>query len=284
VTKENDDHNIVSVIYHTRNDSPKYIKLHKRRLILFFIGLPTITLIAALLGFIGLIHTSPFHLLKNYRNLNEGQKSIRENIHLKEQLLAANKINQDQTQTLTELKNEIEVIKSQPNQTSKNNPVEKPNDFKCPPTTIVHDNAPMAQATPLNAISLIRPIQNQKDKTRPASLNLQDFKAITNKDTVNLQFNIINLLGGDIKLSGHIIVVMKNDNQIQVYPMNTLVGTHDFQINYSAGEPFSTQRFRPVDASFLRPKKSGAYSFTVFIFARNGDLIHYQTVNMNLNL
>ncbi|MBY0413312.1 MAG: hypothetical protein K2Q18_04070, partial [Bdellovibrionales bacterium] len=80
-----------------------------------------------------------------------------------------------------------------------------------------------------------------------------------------------------------IVVLMKNELAIQTYPLQALGGS-DFQINYSAGEPFATQRFRPVDASFVKPRKSGNYSFTVFIFSRTGDLIHFQSVNAALKL
>jgi len=147
--------------------------------------------------------------------------------------------------------------------------------------------APAVSATAnsigLSMLSLFRPIQGQKDRTRPAVLNLSGFKAEVSRDNVNLKFNIIPAVTDDSKISGHIIVLMKNELAIQTYPLQAL-GGNDFQINYSAGEPFSTQRFRPVDAGFVKPRKSGNYSFTVFIFSRTGDLIHFQSVNIPLKL
>jgi hypothetical protein len=146
--------------------------------------------------------------------------------------------------------------------------------LKCPATPAC-PAAGTANTIGLSTLSLFRPVQGQRDRTRPATLNLSGFKVIGNRDTTNFQFNIIP--GGESKLAGHIIVLMKNELTIQVYPQQAL-GGNDTQINYSSGEPFSTQRFRPVDASFLKPRKPGNYTFTVYIFAKNGDLIHYQSV------
>ena len=134
-----------------------------------------------------------------------------------------------------------------------------------------------------NIVGTVKPIQGQKDRTRPAVLNLSGFKTTTGKDTVSLLFNIIPNIPDDAKISGHIIVLMKNELGIQAYPFATFEG-NDFQINYAAGESFATQRFRPVEASFVKPRRSGNYSFTVLIFSRNGDLIHFQTINQTVTI
>jgi hypothetical protein len=138
--------------------------------------------------------------------------------------------------------------------------------------------APMATSIGLSTLSFFKPVQNQKDKTRPASLSLNDFKVVNNRENINFQFNINNLLGGDVKLAGHIVVLLKNDQVIEVYPMNAMNSPREAQINYASGEPFATQRFRPVIASFPKPKKGGNFIFTIYIFAKNGDLLHYQGV------
>ena len=135
----------------------------------------------------------------------------------------------------------------------------------------------------LSTLSLFRPIQDQHDRSRPASLNLSGFKVVSNRDTTNLQFNIIPAIGGEGKLAGHIIVIMKNELGISVYPQTALSGP-ETQINYFSGEPFATQRFRPVDASFLKPRKAGNYTFTVYIFAKNGDLLHFQSLVLQVKI
>ena len=76
---------------------------------------------------------------------------------------------------------------------------------------------------------------------------------------------------------------MKNELGISVYPQTALSGP-ETQINYFSGEPFATQRFRPVDASFLKPRKAGNYTFTVYIFAKNGDLLHFQSLVLQVKI
>lgn len=267
----------ISIIYYQKNDSPKYIEINKKRFILFLVGLPTITLVALTLGALGLIQTSPFHLLDIYQQNAKARVAVATNLDMQNKL---NKVTDDNKSL------ELQILALQksgqtvpPTDTGAAAPTQEIQ--KCPEPVECKQvlNSPAATSIGLSTLSFFKPIHGQKDKTRPASLNLTGIKVSSTKDNVNLQFNIINLLGGEVKLAGHIIVLMKSDTGIQIYPQQALIA-NDFQINYSAGESFATQRFRPVDASFSHPKKAGNYSFTVFIFARGGDLIHYQNMTM----
>jgi hypothetical protein len=245
---------------------------------LIFIGLPTITLIALVIGAIGLVNTSPFHLLTNYRmalktrdDLSKNKNLAEENSELKYQIADL----QEQVKSATEVTAPAVTTITTANGTT----TQCPAPATCPPPAV----SGTINSIGLSTLSLFKPIQGQKDRTRPAVLNLSGFKAEIGRDNVNLKFNIIPAATDDSKISGHIIVLMKNELAIQAYPLQAL-GGNDFQINYSAGEPFATQRFRPVDASFVKPRKSGNYSFTVFIFSRTGDLIHFHSVNIPLKL
>lgn len=286
MSDQNNDSNkkdSISIIYHQRNDSPKHFEIKRSRVYLFFIGLPTITLIALIIGAVGLVNTSPFHLLRNYKMASKTRADLSKN----ENLVEENE----------ELKSEIAALQEQAKAQSEAAAVAAtttaPVAASTTPTPAGTCPAPVACPVPavsatvnsigLSMLSLFRPIQGQKDRTRPAVLNLSGFKAEVSRDNVNLKFNIIPAVTDDSKISGHIIVLMKNELAIQTYPLQAL-GGNDFQINYSAGEPFATQRFRPVDAGFVKPRKSGNYSFTVFIFSRTGDLIHFQSVNIPLKL
>ena len=274
----------VSVIYHYRNDSPKHIEISRKRLLFFVVGLPLLTIVGISLGIIGLIHTSPFHLIDNYRKNNEAREAISQTMGLRENLRKSYEENLQLKNQLQTIQSEIESKNLAQNVEASNKTPTKTKDITSASACPTVKDAPMANSIGLSTLSLFKPIQNQKDKTRPASLSLNDFKvALNNKDLINFQFNIVNQLGSDSKLAGHIIVVMKTDQLIEIYPMNSLA-THDTQINYTAGEPFATQRFRPVDASFPRPKKGGIYNFTIYIFAKSGDLIHYQSVNYNVKI
>ncbi|AUN98732.1 hypothetical protein DOM21_07425 [Bacteriovorax stolpii] len=272
----------VSIIYHQKNDSPKYFEIKRSKIYLFFIGLPAITLVALVIGVVGLLNAGPARLLQSYQQ----NKFIRERQSKSEDL--ENKL-ADQMEENVKLKNQLLAFEEQgktPTATpgTESKTTTAPSDAKCPaPVTCPAPVSGTVNTIGLSTLSLFKPIQGQKDRTRPAILNLSGFKALVNRDTVNLQFNIIPAVTDDAKISGHIIVLMKNEIGIQAYPYNAFGGS-DFQINYAAGEPFATQRFRPVDASFVRPRKSGNYSFTVFIFSRTGDLIHYQSMAYALKL
>jgi hypothetical protein len=278
--KTDEGRDSVSVIYHHKSESPKYFEIKKSKIFLLLIGLPTITLISLVIGAIGLVHTSPFHLVKNVRESRAAQIAVDKQNALIEE-------NEDLKQEVEKLKaNATEVAEQTPAPETESPKTETtkadgkcPAPVACPATTA----SPAAQAIGLSTLSFFKPIQGQKDRTRPAQINLSGFKTLTGRDTVSLQFNIIPASGNDQKISGHIIVLMKNEQGISVYPAAALTGS-DSQISYSSGEPFATQRFRPVDASFLKPRKAGNYIFSIFIFSRSGDLIHYQNAPMLIKL
>ncbi len=268
----------ISIIYNQNNDSPKYFELKKSKLLLFVIGLPTITLIALILGGIGLVHTSPFHLIDTYRQDSLAREAIAKTNALISQLQNS----ENEKNTLAKKLEDAQATLTQSQSQSETDGTETTS-AKCPqpscPTTVASGISPSAGSIGLSTLSLFRPIQGQRDRTTPATLNLSGFKVVMNRDTANFQFNIIPAPGVEGKLSGHIIAIMKNELAIQVYPLNALGGSGT-QISYSSGEPFATQRFRPVDTSFLKPRKAGNYIFTVYIFAKNGDLLHYQSVTL----
>jgi hypothetical protein len=253
----------ISIIYNQKNDSPKYFVLKKSKLLMFVIGMPTITLIALVLGIIGLIHTSPFHLIDTYKQNSLAREAIAKSNSLIKQIKANEEEKLLLSKKLSDAEDQLKT-KTFPSESAIERPSQK----------AVIKTSTAAGPNSLTSLSLFRPIQGQKDQTRPAILTLSDFKVILNRDALNLRFNIIP--SGETKLAGHIIVLMKNELTIQVYPPAAL-NTSDYQINYSSGETFSTQRFRPVDANFLKPRKGGNYIFTVFIFAKNGDLLHNQS-------
>ncbi len=272
--------NSISIIYHQRNDSPKYFQIKKSKLYWFIIGLPTFTFLAIILGVLGLVNSSPFHVIENYRHnqqvrkeMNAAESLQEENEKLKADVLAL----EERLKSNAENSNQVAAPQTQvvTDGSGKACPIPAP----CPPPPV----AGTINSIGLSTLSFFKPIQGQKDRTKPAVLSLSGFKTVSNRDTLNLQFNIIPTTPDDVKIAGHIVVLMKNELGISAYPLQALGGS-DFQINYSAGETFATQRFRPVDANFIKPKKSGYYSFTVFIFAKNGDLIHFHTVNLPVQL
>lgn len=270
----------ISVIYNQKNDSPKYFELKKSRILLFVIGLPTLTLVALILGAVGLVHTSPFHLIDTYRQNTRAREAVAKTNALIREIQTKEDEKAALTQKLAEVEAQLMAQAPSPEgaPASDSVPTDKattPTAQPCPPSAA---KGAIVASAGVPALSLFVPVAGQKDRTKPATLNLTGFKVVENRDMTNLQFNIIPI-GGENKLAGHIIVLMKNELTIQAYPDQALRGS-DTQINYLSGEPFATQRFRPVNAGFLKPRKPGNYTFSVYIFAKNGDLIHFQSVVM----
>jgi hypothetical protein len=264
----------ISFIYNQRNDSPKYFELKKSKLLFYAVGLPTITIFALILGVVGIVHTSPFHLIDNYRQNAKAREAIAKSNSLQNQLKKAE-------EEKAELAQKLSALQEKPESTnSPQDPNGQPSS-QVRPTSSINDLKNMP--APLNHLMLFKSVNGQKDLSKPASLNLSDIKVVTNRDTVNLTFNIIPAGEVDKKIAGHIIVLMKNEFGIQFYPQQVLTNA-EAQINYLSGESFATQKFRPVDASFLKPKRSGNSIFSIFIFSKNGDLVHYQTVNLNVKI
>jgi hypothetical protein len=285
-----DKRDSISIVYHQRNDSPKYFEISRTKIYLFFIGLPTIALIGFIIGAIGLVNTSPFHLLENYRQSSKSRAASKNIDLIEEKLDEALAKNSELESEISDLQGKIATTAPalDPKPATPTVPTISPTigpggELKCPAPVSCPDISSTANPINLSTLSLFRPIQGQKNRTRPAVLSLTGFKTAIMRDTVNLQFNIIPTVGDDSKISGHIIVLMKNELGISAYPLQAL-GSNDFQINYSSGEPFATQRFRPVDAGFIKPRKSGNYIFTVFIFSKTGDLLHYQSTTLPLKL
>ena len=288
---------MVSIIYYQRKDSPKYFEIKKSAFFWWFVVLPAITLFSLVLVLMALIHFSPTHLIQNYLSAKnyESMKSTieqltNENRQLKDQLNEkANALNVELAKNAESI---IPESKTAENPSAAEGSVNNTKELIATnPATNVGQKPSMAEGFKakepgtlnLSYLSLFKPVQGQKDLTRPAQISLSGFSVVTLRDTISLKFNITPLTPREQKIAGHILVIMKGETGLQVYPQMSL-NAPESQISYSAGEPFATQRFRPVDASFLKPRKSGQFVFSVLIFARNGDLIHTQTVPLFVRL
>lgn len=319
-TREKD---VVSIIYYQRKDSPKYFEIKKSIFFWWFVVLPALTLVSLTVAIISGSHLSPTHLLQNhlYATNYSSMKSEIETLKAERDSLKIDLEEKDNEIKNIKLQNPNLVFDETPlaqtNSTdtspsveaSANNQVNQANsnaanqqiiqNANTVPTTSQNNSATPTKTPPalepvasestrnlgaqLSYLTLFKPVQGQKDRTRPAQISLGGFNVASLRDTISLRFNITPLLPNEQKISGYILVIMKGETGLQVYPQMSL-NAPDAQISYSAGESFATQRFRPVEASFLKPRKSGQFVFTVLIFARNGDLIHTQTVPLFVRL
>lgn len=267
--------NLVSVIFHQKNDSPKFFEIKKSKIYLYLIGLPILTVIGVAIGIFALAQNSPIHMFQKYK----------QNIKLQSQINSYEDVEKMLYNVMSENKRlQAEINKNSENPANEDDKkLEDPTKKTEMPNTQKPSEVKTINSIGLSTLSLFKPIQNQKDLTRPARIGLSGFNVTTPKDGLHFHFNIIPTQASEDKISGHIVVLMKSNNGIFAYPEAALA-SNDLQINFSAGETFSTQRFRPVDSSFKRPAVAGNYAFSIFIFSKEGDLIHYQAINMPVKL
>lgn len=249
----------ISVIYQEANEPAKYFKLKKSKIYFYTVLLPIITVISILITFWSLSQNSPLHYIEKYKQFKATQGQVNSYEDIEKALNLANLEN-------NKLQEEIRKIMESQNSTNNSN-------------TIIE-----TLSTPgLTNLSFFKPIDGQKDLSSQSILNLTGFSTNLENNKLVFNFNIIPKIVSDEKISGFIIVLGKYDNVFHSYPEQITTGT-SFLADYTLGESFSTQRFRPVEATFVKPVKAGDYSFKIFIFSKNGDLIHTQQVTMKINL
>lgn len=275
----------VSIIYYQKNDSPKYFEIKTNLLYWLLIGIPSLAIFFFCLNLFGFFNLASKKLFESNQNF----KTSLQHPNIKQELgdwqnkfLSLSTENERLRQEIENQKNMINNFKSSSSANVTSPPLVESTE------TVVKSNLP----TPVNRhgqIFQINPGFEQlmlfnvspqfKDRTRPAQLNLSGFNLIETSSTLNFQFNIIPNRIDENKISGYIVVLMKNSSGIFAYPELALSGSQ-IKIHINRGEPFLTQRFRPVSASFLKPKKFKQNNFLIYIFDRNEDLIHFQTVTL----
>lgn len=256
------DHSF-SVIYSKKNEPPKYFKLKKSTLLIFLVLLPTISIVSLGIGTIGLVFTSPFHLVTNIKRNYDTHKIESKIENLMEES--------------TRLKEEKEALNNQVKELSDKLLQQKP----IPGS----DESSMSIDKPAKGMSLLNLINtnpNANDLSNKNILNITGISTNVGRDVLHFQFNIIPNENNEEKTAGFIHVIMKGDNGLSFYPSANQPAT--YQIHFNTGESFATQKFRPVDATFLLPKKSGTYLFSVFIFNKAGDLIFSKNQSMSVSL
>ncbi len=103
-------------------------------------------------------------------------------------------------------------------------------------------------------------------------ITLDQFELVQESKKTGLKFQIIST-NPETKVTGHVLVFMISENGLMIYPSpaNTFLGGG---VKFSMGEPFSVSRLRPTNAEFLQHVAAGTVKFVVYIFSREGDLLH----------
>lgn len=122
-------------------------------------------------------------------------------------------------------------------------------------------------------LALFRPVAGMQNLTSSPQLSIENYELSRRADQLTLSFNIVNQTTDGQRLSGHLFVLMKTKSAIHIYPSSSFAG-QTFQVNFTSGESFATQRFRPVEnVRFSSLDVDQQTLFKVIIFSRTGDLL-----------
>lgn len=142
------------------------------------------------------------------------------------------------------------------------------------PTTLTENNKIVANDFPLN---LMIPVTGQKNLSNEIPIDIQDAKAKFTNNRLVYQSNLLNRTQGEEKVSGYLFVIYKTAQSIHTHPANSF--DQNGQISFNRGEPFTTARFRPVEAIFNLVNNKIPGTITLMIFNRTGDIIKKHSIN-----
>jgi hypothetical protein len=132
----------------------------------------------------------------------------------------------------------------------------------------------------LDSLALFKDSPNRKDLSQAPEVSLDEFRTTVNNDKLLVEFKITNLTKEQKKIAGFLFVVMHEGSKINVWPANSFE-EQEMSVVFNKGELFATTRFRPVLASFDKPKENELL-FKVLIFNRLGDLMFKKIISHTL--
>ncbi len=263
--KNENKHDKFSFIIYEGKRVPKYMQINPSTLKMVSFGAPFIVLLSLL------ALTSVFFYMDVLKsNAGKEQPSL-----INELTIKNNELEQSLAEKL-ELINELQQKQaSLPSSTTAT---------ATAPTTIATtpDQSPTTSASN-NHLGIFKTMLNVKDLSSNPQFNIEQITAFSDQKNLRVRFNIVNSNQNE-KRSGHVWVFVRHGDEYQIYPAQN-AGQEEFQFKYFDGEPFSTSRFRPVDATFRLPQKAtDNILIKILIFNRSGDLIYQQVANKTLGI
>lgn len=126
----------------------------------------------------------------------------------------------------------------------------------------------------IDPLSLFYHTKGQEDLSLNSKLKIEQLKIDIQNEKIGIDFNLVNGGSTTNKISGHLFVLMQNQDSIHLYPKEGLQDKN-FQIVFNTGESFAFFRLRPFAVTF--PKNAiniKELVFKILVFSRIGDLIH----------
>lgn len=124
----------------------------------------------------------------------------------------------------------------------------------------------------LGSLGFFKQVKGQMDLTKNPILSVEGITTATVDGKTQLQFALNNKTDSSKRISGHLFVIIKNNNMLRVYPENAFSET-DFQAVFNKGEKFSFNRLRPFAVTFNDGKISKNLNFKILVFSLTGDLL-----------
>jgi hypothetical protein len=134
----------------------------------------------------------------------------------------------------------------------------------------------------LSSLGLFKQIKGQLDLSKKPMVAVEGISNSLVDGKTQLQFTLNNITDSNKKISGHLFVVVKNQNSLKVFPENAIL-EGDFQVNYNKGEKFSFNRLRPFAVTFNDGKISKNLNFKILVFSPTGDLLFDKNYSIGKN-
>lgn len=134
----------------------------------------------------------------------------------------------------------------------------------------------------LGSLGLFKQIKGQTDLSKKPLIAVEGISTGVVDGKTQLQFALNNITDSNKKISGHLFVIIKNQNTLKIFPENAIL-EGDFQANFNKGEKFSFNRLRPFYVTFNEGKVSKILNFKVLVFSLTGDLLFDKNYSLNKN-
>jgi len=134
----------------------------------------------------------------------------------------------------------------------------------------------------LSSLGLFKQIKGQIDLSKKPMIAVEGLSNSIVDGKTQLQFSLNNITDSNKKISGHLFVVIKNQNMLKIFPENA-ISDGDFQANYNKGEKFSFNRLRPFAVTFSEGRISKNLTFKILVFSLTGDLLFDKNYSLGKN-
>jgi hypothetical protein len=238
--KTKDPKKLAFILYEDHS-APSYFEISKNLFRFLFIGLPFVAFLAILITVGGALY---FKQIKRM-------------------------VEKEEPKIITELKTQrLELLQKQK---------QLENDQKRLEEKLATGTAGTSGADNLASLALFKHSPNRQDLSQAPEVSLDEFSTKVSNDKLLVEFKITNLTEEQKKVAGFLFVVMHEGSRVSVWPANSFVD-QEMSVVFNKGELFATTRFRPVLASFDKPKENELL-FKVLIFNRLGDLIFKKLIS-----